>query len=289
MSYTMDTIFVDAYNAMLHHLADQNGSKLKGIFMEETAKGDLHFFDRIGNSTVSEITEVGSDIVHQNSEFTRRGAVLKGYDTSELVFDIDKLKMLVDPTNDIVRKITNAMDRNFDRTIINAILGDAIVGHVGGSTQGFDTSNQQVAHGGTGLSPAKIAEALKKFELADVDTDRSDLFLLVDPRGKEDFMAIASLTSVDYQNSKILTGKQMPSYRGINMISTNQMPAHTTGSVYRALLVTGDAVKIARGMNKKLDITVRKDLRDQPVQIYAKEYFGAVRIEESLCVDILFQ
>jgi hypothetical protein len=77
MAYTMDTIFADAYSAMLHHLAEQKGAKLKGIFQEEFAKGELHFFDRIGSFEAAEITSLGGDISHSDSQMTRRGAALK--------------------------------------------------------------------------------------------------------------------------------------------------------------------------------------------------------------------
>lgn len=289
MAYSIDTIFADAYNALLHHTAEQKGAKLKGLFQEEYAKGEVHFFDRIGTASVGEITSIGDDIIPQNLDYSRRGAILRGFDSAEFVYDIEKLKMLADPTNDIVKRITNALDKNYDTVVMNAILGSALTGHAGGSTQAFDTSNNQIAHGSTGLTLEKILQGLRILEAAGVDTDRSDMYLICDPRGKEDLMALSTMTSNDFQNNKILTGKSFPQIRGINIISTNIVPAQSAGSVFRAVLVTGDAVKIARGMEKKIDISIRKDKKDQPVQIYAKEFFGAVRMEENLCVDILFQ
>jgi hypothetical protein len=289
MAYSIDTIFADAYNAMLHHLAEQKGAKLKGLFQEEYAKGEVHFFDRIGTASVSEILSIGDEIMPQNLDYTRRGAILRGFDAAEFVYDIEKLKMLADPTNDIVKRMVNALDKNFDTVVINAILGSALTGHAGGGSQAFDTANNQIAHGGAGLTLEKLLQGLRILESAGVDTDRSNMYLIVDPRGKEDLLALATMTSNDYQNNKVLTGKSYPQIRGINIISTSVVPAATAGSVYRGILVTEDAVKIARGMDKKIDISIRKDKKDQPVQIYAKEYFGAVRMEENLCVDILFQ
>lgn len=288
MAYTMDAIFVDAYNAMLHHLAEQKGAKLKGLFQEETAKGEVHFFDRVGSFEANEILTIGEDIDSQDGQLTRRGAILKGYDVASRVYDMEKLKMIADPTADFVVKITNALDRNYDSSIISAILGSALVGHAGGSTQAFDSANQ-IAHGSVGLTLEKILNGLRLMESNGVDVDRENIYLITDPRGKEDLMALATMTSNDYQNSKVLTTRSFPQIRGVNIISTNLVPAQTAGSVFRALLVTERAVKVARGMDKKVDISILKHKRDQPVQIYVKEYFGAVRMEENLAVDILFQ
>lgn len=75
----------------------------------------------------------------------------------------------------------------------------------------------------------------------------------------------------------------------LKIIRTERLPAQTAGSVYRAIMVTDKALKVARGMDPVVDISQRKDIADLPYQIYTKQAFGAVRMEEGLVVDILFQ
>jgi len=284
----MDSIFVNAYNAMLHHLAEQRGSKLKGLFSEETAKGEKHFFDRVGSFDVSEIVSIGNSISQQDGALSRRMASLKAYDASTLLFDIEKMKMLVDPTNDYVVKLMNAHGKNYDAVVINALLGTAATGKDGSGSASFD-SNQQIAHGSTGLTVDKLLNGLRVLESNDVDMDVNNVYLLVNARGKEDLLADAKFTSHDYQDMKTLAGKSLPSFRGIKIVHTERLPAHTAGSVYRAILCTDNALKVAKGMDPVIDISQRKDLQDLPFQIYTKQAFGAVRMEEGLVVDILFQ
>lgn len=288
MSYTMDSIFVNAYNAMLHHLAEQRGSKLKSLFTEEMAKGEKHFFDRVGAFDVSEITTLGGAISQQDGALSRRMATLKAYDASTLIFDIEKMKMLVDPTNDYVVKLMNAHGKNFDSAIISALLGTAATGKDGSGSATFD-SNQQIAHGSVGLTVDKLLNGLRILESNDVDMDSNNVYLLVNARGKEDLLADSKFSSFDYQDVKSLAGKSLPTFRGIKIVHTERLPAHTAGSVYRAILVTDNALKVAKGVDPVINISQRNDIQDLPYQIYTKQAFGAVRMEEGLVVDILFQ
>lgn len=284
----MDTSFVNAYNAMLHHLAEQRGSKLKGLFVEEQAKGEKHFFDRVGTFSVGEILSVNSPIELQDSTMSRRMATLRAYDAGTLIHDIEKLKMLVDPTNDYVVKMMNAHGKNYDQVILNALIGTAATGKDGAGSQAFDSA-QQIAHGSVGLTVDKLLQGLRILESNDVDMDANNVYLIVNARGKEDLLADTKFISHDFQNEKALSGKMLPSFRGIQIVHSERLPAQTAGSVYRAILCTDNSIKVAKGMDPVVDITQRKDLKNLPYQVYTQQMFGAVRMEEGLVVDILFQ
>ncbi len=288
MSYSMDQIMVNAYNAMLHHLSEQRGSKLRGLFVEEQAKGESHFFDRVGAFSVSEITSLANPITNQDGALSRRMASLRAYDASTLVHDIEKMKMLVDPTNDFVVKLMNAHGKNYDQIVINALLGVAATGKTGSGSASFD-SNNQIAHGSSGLSVDKVLQALRILQAADVDMDANNILLLVNARGLEDLLSDSKFTSHDYQNVKALSGKDLPSFRGIKIVHTERLPDETANTTRRAIMCADNALKVARGMEVEVDISRRKDLQDLPFQIYTKQAFGAVRMEEALVVDVLFQ
>lgn len=289
MTYSMDAIRVNAYNAMLHHLAEQRGSKLKGLFVEEAAKGENHFFDRIGAMSVSEITSLNTSIVNQDGAFSRRMCNLQAFDASTLVHDIEKMKMVADPTSDLVVKLMNAHGKNFDTIIINALLGTAATGKAGAGTASFD-SNNTIAHGSAAFSVAKLNTAIQKLQSADVDFDSDPLYLIISGKGMKGLMEDAKFTSADYQELKPLAGRSFPMYRGlVNIVQCERLPEVTANTTQRAILCTGSALKIARGIAPEVDVSQRKDLQDLPWQIYTKQAFGAVRMEEALVVDINFQ
>jgi hypothetical protein len=268
---------------------EQRGSKLKGLFSEEMASGEKHFFDRIGSFTANEITGNLLPIDLQDGAHSRRMASLGVFDAATYVQNMDKLKMIIDPTSSYAIKLANAHGKNYDRALIDALLGTAATGKDGGSTAPFDTANQQIAHGSTGLTVEKFLTALRILQANEVDMDVSNIYLLADARGIEDLLGDTKFTSHDYQATKPLAGRMLPEFRGVKIVHTERIPEETPGSVRRAILCTDEAIKVAMGQDLKVDISRRNDLKDLPFQIYTEMAFGAVRMEEELVVDVLFQ
>lgn len=290
MAYTNDQIFINTYNAMKHHLASQKGSKLKGLFLEEMAKGEKHFFDRIGTFNVNAISGLGQQIAYQDSQSSRRMATINAFSNGALIHDIEKMKMLVDPTNDIVSEIVSAHNRNYDDVLFAALLGTAATGKDGSGSQAFDTANQQIAHGSAGITLAKLLQAQKVLKKADVDLDSEDVYLIYGPEAEEDILAITNFTSRDFQAEEgILNGKKLPTFRGMKLVFSNRIPDSTAGSVFRCLMVSSRALKVAKYAEAEVNIDRIVHLEDQPFQVYSKSSVGAVRMEESLIVDVLYQ
>lgn len=287
MTVTINQNYVNMFSSNLFHLLEQRGSRLKGLFTEEASRGEKHFFDRLGGFTAAEIVNRLEDVTLQDAAHSRRMATVKRYAASTYLDDIDKMKMLIDPASEYAMKLANAHGRNFDQTVIAALLGTAATGADGSGSQAFDTSGQQIAHGSTGLTAAKFNQALRILEGNEVDMD-GEIMLLVNARGVEDLLAETTWTSFDYQNMKPLAGKMVPEFRGVKIIRTERLPVHTAGSVYRAVMCTPASLKVA--LNKELEVKVaeRPDLNFAQ-QISTYMHFGAVRMEEGQVVDILFQ
>jgi len=289
MTYTNSTIFFDQYAAMKHHLAEQETAKLKGLFSEEVHTGEHIFFDRIaGFAGVNEVTGLSEDIVHDDTSFSRRLCTITNFDKSVLIHDIEKVKMVVDPTNDIVRKLKAVHARNYDEIVINSLLGTAYTGKTGTTPVTFD-SNNVIAHGSAAMTLEKFNQALRIMEENDIDTDSEDVFCILSPRAKEDLLAITNFISTDFVLTPTLAGRMLPTYRGVKFVTSNRIPDATAGSVYRAIMCTGSALKIAKYGEPMIDISQRKDKKNFPYQLYTQSSLGAVRMEENLVIDILFQ
>lgn len=289
MTVTINQNYISRFSTNLHHLVGATGSKLKGLFVEESATGDKHFFDRLGDFSVSERVMAAAPTVLQDAPHSRRMATLKLFDAAVGVdkrFDINK--MLIDPTADYVKKLANVHGQNYDVELFTALLGTAATGADGSGSQAFDTAGQQIAHGSVGLTVAKIDQAIRTLKANRVDFTREPVYLFMNARGEEDLLADAKITSFDYQNKKVLGGKEMPSYRGLNIVMTEDLPESTAGSVYRAIMCTADSLKVALVQDIAVEIDKRSDLSNI-IQIFTTMQFGAVRMEEKKVVDILFQ
>jgi hypothetical protein len=287
MTVSINQNYVNTFSANLHHLVGAQGSKTKGIFAEETASGEKHFFDRLGDFSISERTERFADTVLQDAAHSRRMATVRLYDAAVGLDKIDINKMLINPSSDYIMKLKNVFGQKFDEVVFAALLGDAATGQTGEGTASFD-SNNVIAHGGTGLTVTKLDEAIKILKSNRVDMSRDGVCLFIDAKAEQDLLADAKITSFDYQPNKVLGGPSVPTYRGLKIVMTEDLPEHTAGSVYRAILCTQDALKIAVPESMGVSVDKRPD-KSNTMQIYADMMLGAVRMEEAKVVDILFQ
>ncbi len=289
MAATISSAFISQFSDNLHSLVEQKGSKLRPAVKIETANGEKHFFDRLGSFEASEITSRLQTTDLQDPAHSRRMASVRRYDASTYLDTIDKLKMLVDPTSDYAMKLARAQGRRLDDVIFAAALGVAATGQDGTGTASFD-SNQQIAHGSAGFTVAKLNAGLRSLEANDVDIDGLGLFLAIGALAVEDLLGDTTnhITSFDYQEGKVLATGKLPSFRGVNIIRSQRVPVHTAGSVYRGLLMTEDTMKVAMNRDIEVKVAERADLNFVN-QISTYMQYGAVRMEESTIVDILYQ
>ena len=141
MTATITSAYIDQFSGNMHSLLEQKGSKLRSSVKIESNKGEKHFFDRLGSFTANEITSRLENTNLQDPAHSRRMATVRRYEASTYLDDIDKLKMLIDPTSDYSMKLARAHGRQLDQTIISAMLGTASTGRDGSGTASFDTSN----------------------------------------------------------------------------------------------------------------------------------------------------
>jgi hypothetical protein len=292
MSATINTAFISQFSDNIHTLVREGASKLRSIFPTENQPGEKHFFDRIDKLTVSEVTTRKETTSLQDPAHSRRMATLKRYAAHTYLDDLDKIKLLVDPTSEYAKALADAHGENYDVTVYNQLLGSAATGASGAGSQAFDTSNNQIAHGSAGLTIAKIHQALRILEGNEINIDSTELFMCVGALGVEDMLTDttngAQLSSFDYQDSKTMASGTLPNFRGVNIVRTQRVPDETADTTYRALLFTRDAMKVAVKDQLEIKTSERADL-NYLMQISAYMNFGGVRMEEKKVVDILYQ
>lgn len=287
MTVTIDSNYINQFSGNMYNLVEQKMSKTRGIFNTEMANGEKHFFDRLGSLSANEIVGRLQAPVLQDPAHSRRMATVGRFETSVTLDNIDKLKMLIDPTSDYSIKMAAALGRKYDEVVFNALLGSAATGQTGSGSTAFD-SNNVIAAGGTGFTVAKFDQALRILEAAEVDVD-GDLFLFIDAYGIEDLLGDSTnkLTSFDFQGDNyVLNGGKLPQYRGVNVIRTQRVPV-VSSTDNRALLCTRDALKVAMAHDLEVKTAERPDL-NFALQLSAYMMMGAVRMEEAQVVDIKF-
>lgn len=288
MTISIDTSYINQFSDNIHNLLEQKSSKLRGIFPEEEKHGEKHFFDRLGSLEATEVIGRLEETELLDPAHSRRMATVKLYGASTYLDNIDKIKMLIDPTSEYAMKLAAAHGRNFDKVVFAALYGTAATGKEGSGTQTLPSA-QKIAHGSAGLTTAKLHSGLKILQAAEVDLAFTEIFLATDAEGINDLFTDTTnqLTSFDFQAGKPISTGELPSFRGVKIIHSELIPDLTVGSEARALMFTRDAVRIAIGKQLEVKMAERPDLNFM-AQISTYMALGAVRIEDQRVVEIAF-
>lgn len=288
MTANTNNAYTTGFSDTIYSMLEQKSSHFLSPFSVETSTNDKHMFERLGSFTAEEIVDPRQDTVYQDADHSRRMATVRLYGATTSLSDLDQIKMMIDPTHEYTRKLARGLGRKLDDVVLAAMLGTAATGQDGTGSQAFDTVNNQVAHGSTGFNIAKLNAALRIMEGDEVDIDGSRLYIALGALAVEDMMAINEVISVDYQEGKALSSGNLPKLRGLNLIRAQNIPHETADTTYRGLIFTEDCMKIA--MPKSLTVKTGENVnKNFLLTLNAKMGVGAVRMDEKLVVDVLYQ
>ena len=286
MSSNITTSFVEQYSSNVTMLSQQMGSKLRGSVDVENVTGKNAFFDQVGVTAAVLRTSRHGDTPQIDTPHSRRRLSLADYEWADLVDDMDKVRMLVDPTSSYAKAAAAAMNRSIDDVIIASMNATAQTGVSGGtgvalpSTQKTATSDQS-----DGLTIAKLLSAKKILDNNDVDPSLKR-YIVCGPQQISDLLGTTSVTSADFNTVRALSTGEVNSFLGFEFIMSNRLPLDATNTDDRLVFAyTEDAIKLAIGKDIKANISERAD-KSYSTQVYYCMDLGAVRMEEKAIFQI---
>jgi hypothetical protein len=208
MSSQITTAFVQQYSANIQMLSQQMGSLLRDKVRLESVVGKNAFFDQVGSVTAVEKTSRHSDTPQIDTPHSRRRVSLADYEFADLIDQQDKVRLLIDPTSSYAQAAAMAMGRAMDDVIISAALGTAYTGETGSTSQ---ANTNQIVHGSTGLTIAKLRTAKQTLDLGDVDPS-IPRYIIVSPRQITDLLGTTEVTSSDFNTVKALANGEVNSF-----------------------------------------------------------------------------
>ena len=286
MSNQITTSFVEQYSSNVTMLSQQMGSKLRGSVDVETINGKNAFFDQVGVTSAQLRTSRHGDTPQIDTPHSRRRLSLADYEWADLVDDVDKVRMLVDPTSSYAKAAAAAMNRSIDDVVITALNASASTG-VSGATGVALPSTQKFATGqqADGLTIAKLLAAKKTFDLNDVDSSIKR-YIVCGPQQIEDLLGTTQVTSSDFATVKALAEGDVNSYLGFEFIMSTRLSFDATNTDDRLIFAyTEDAIKLGIGKDVSAKITERAD-KSYSTQVYYCMSLGAVRMEEKKVFQI---
>ena len=282
MSTQVTTAFVQQYSANVQMLSQQMGSRLRDAVRVENMVGKNAFFDQVGSATAQKRTSRHADTPQIDTPHARRRVSLVDYEYADLIDDQDKVRMLIDPTSAYAQASAAAMGRAMDDELIAAATGTAFTGETGSTSTALPAA-QQIASGSADLTLAKLIEAKKILDLADVDPS-IPRYIAVGPNQIEALLNNTTVTSSDFNTVKALVQGDIDTFLGFKFIVTNRLAKSGNDRTCFAWAEDGLALGVGKDIMARID--ERSD-KGYATQVYYCMSIGATRMEEEKVVQII--
>lgn len=287
MSQQIPVAFVNQYHADVEMLLQQKGSRLRSCVRVESQQGEAQFYEQIGPTAAVEVTTRHGDSPQVDSPHSRRRVTLRFFDWGDFIDRIDKVQMLIDPTNAYTQNSVYALGREMDNRIIAAASGSAATDHTGATPVALPaTQKVAVNFGGTnvGLTIAKLIEARRILVKAENDMDEPQ-YLAYAAQGLADLLNTTEVTSADYNSVKALVKGEINSFMGFEFVHTELLSGGGAGGTRLTLAWAKSGLLLAVAPDVETAVERRWDKRGA-VYVYAVAGSGAVRMQETKVVEI---
>lgn len=311
MSVEITVAFVEQYRASILLLSQQKVSRLRMTCQQEDVVGRTFYGERIGATAGADITERHGDTPLISTPHSRRRGSMVDWDIADLVDQLDKQKMLIDPASTYLQNFIAAANRRIDKHVYDALGGTAAAGQSGGTTiNNYDIDECRLIDGdgtvvtegsnhsattSTALTIAKLLTCKQLLDEGDIDPDRQRYFCY-NPYNMGQLLNTTEVKSADYNTVKALAHGNIDTFMGFKFLMLQDYKDATKGHLVDSPAETADeavecyawaqgAVKLGVGQEITTRVTERDDKR-YAIQPYLKMSFGAVRVEGPAVVEI---
>ena len=290
MSSQVTENFIQQFGSNFRILFQQKKSRFENWCQVESGiVGSSKSTERLGASDAYDITSRHGDTVYVDTPHSRRWLDLQDKGWAELVDELDKIKMLADPTSPYNMLAVAALNRAKDDLIIAAARG---VARTGTGSIALPAA-QKIAVGGAGLTLAKLLAAKEIMDAAEVDEEMMDVdgqinmntnrVLAVTSQQLTNLYGTTELKSIDFNTVKALSDGKIDTFLGFKFVRTQRLPKVGTDRFCIAWSKGCVGFGIGKDIVSSIDTLPGKNMS---VQVYARESIGAVRLEDAGVVEI---
>lgn len=294
MSFQITEAMVQQYGTNFRVLYQQKLSRFQAWCQQETnIVGQSKSVERAGKAEAYDITSRHADTKYVEVPHTRRWLDLVDKGWAELVDELDKIRLLADPTSVYPKLAVAALNRQKDDVILAAARGNAR------TNTGLVPlpATQKIAVGGTSLTLAKLLTAKEILDSNEVDDDasmatdgqslgeQSARVIAVNAKMLTSLYGTTEIKSVDYNSVKALAQGQIDTFLGFKFVRTERL--FRDASVNTRFGIAWSRSCVGFGIGK--DIVTSIDplpTKNYSVQVYARESIAATRLEDEGVVEI---
>jgi len=283
MSFQVTTAFVQQYTTNVQLLLQQAGSRLRnavtvGSYTGKAAKA----VEQVGPVTAQKRTTRHGDTPLISTPQDARWVFPVDYDWADLIDDVDKLRMLIDPQSPYALNGANALGRALDDEIITAFNGTSNTGENGTTSTAF-TAGNVVAVGTSGMTVAKLRAAKKILMTNEVNLDVDPLYCAITAAQHDDLLGQTQVVSTDFNDRPILKDGRLMSFLGFNFIHSERLPLVTTTRSCFAWAKSGMHLGMWDDISTSID---KRPDKNNAMQVLVSGTFGATRTEEGKVIQI---
>jgi hypothetical protein len=288
MSDTITAAFVQQWDTAIRLQAQQSESRLmKAVTDRGTISGDGFTINNLASLELDENTVRHGDTEWGDPQHTNRLGIMKDYYKAVPLDRNDIPKMIVNPVTggDYMKTLMNAKNRKVDKIVYDAARGT--ITSKDGLTSYTLPAGQQIAHGGTGMTKAKIIQAKKIFRANEADMHTGEeLNMIYNSVALEDILSDTTLTSADFLAVKMLQDGDVNSkWMGFNWIPYEGITL--SGSTYFTVAWAKSGIHFGCGFVEG-NVARRPDKKDL-WQVSMSASYGAGRQDDLKVVEIAFQ
>ena len=291
MSFEITTAFVKQFEDNITLLAQQRGSKLRGLMREVPLTGRSVFMDQIGATQAQRTTTRHADSPLISTPHSRRRLSAIDVQWGDLIDDFDRLKMIVDPESEYSLNASWAIGREWDDIISEKFFADAFTGEEGSTVVSFPAA--QAVDGTlkadgttgsptTGLNVPKLRRARRILLENNVDLDAETPHIAVSAKALDDLLAFTEVTSADFNTVRALVNGDLDTYMGFRFVRTERVPKPSDWEI-PVWVPSGMGLAVSQSPTAR--VTERADKRFS-TYVYYSTSVGASRLEEEKVVKI---
>jgi len=290
MPDSITTAFVQEYKATVDLLLQQAGSRFRGAVTTDTYTGKAgSAVEQFGATSAVKRTSRHADTPLLDVPQDKRWVYPVDYEWASLIDNVDKLRMIVDPTSPYAINGKNAMERAVDDEIIAAFFASANTGENGTTAEAFDTTNYQVGVnvGGTAssINVAKLQSALQKLMLAYKGEVTEQIFGGISSYEHDALLKEIQVTSKDFNGGQpVLEDGKVKRFLGVDFIISERLNISSGNRLIPIWTPTGVHLGVWEDLNASVD---KRADKSNSWQVYLCETIGATRLQQGKVIQVL--
>lgn len=293
MSQFVTTHYVQQYTTNVQLLSQQRASRFRNSVTigQYTGKQGVPV-DQFAPTVATKRTTRYPSLTPADTQADRRWVFPSDYDWNDLIDNIDKLRLLIDPQSSYVTNGTSAMTRAMDDEIIASFFAVAKTGVDSSVSTSFPSAQQVSASEGasaaTGMNVEKLKASIQLLLAAEAwDPSSGDrITCSISAKQNRNLMDEIQVINADYNGEKaVVNDGFVMSWGKVDFIHSERLPLNGSSQTRCPVWVKA-GMHLGLWQDISADVSQRKDLGGLPWQVYLYGTFGGTRLEEKKVVEI---